>query len=148
MVTPLEQFFPGLARGDYRITSPANPDYNCLAWAVADTGKWWWPGPDEKREYWPPGVLRETTLAAFQAVFALLGYSPCVDEDVELGFEKVALFADISGNPKHAARQLATGRWTSKLGRMEDIEHGLRDLEGAVYGSVVLILKRPMTAVV
>ena len=38
--------------------------------------------------------------------------------------------------------------WTSKLGRMEDLEHALRDLEGVVYGSVVLILKRRVTAIV
>lgn len=84
-------------------------------------------------------------MSGFQALFALFGYLPCAEEDVEEGFEKVALFADSSGNPKHAARQLTTGRWTSKLGRMEDIEHELRDLEGAIYGSVVLILKRPLT---
>jgi hypothetical protein len=68
--------------------------------------------------------------------------------EAEPGFEKVALFADASGMPQHAARQLATGRWTSKLGRMEDIEHALRDLEGGIYGSVVLLLKRSVTAVV
>lgn len=88
------------------------------------------------------------TVSAFLAAFVLVGYVPCAGEDVEPGFEKVALFADAFGKPKHAARQLATGRWTSKLGRMEDIEHELRDLESAVYGSVVLILKRPVTAIV
>ena len=148
MVTPLEEVFPALTRGGYRITSPANADYYCVAWAVADTDKWWWPGPDAQREYWPPSVLRERTTSAFQAAFALFGYGPCTEEDLEPGFEKVALFADASGKSTHAARQLATGRWTSKLGRMEDIEHELHDLEGAVYGSVVLISKRPVTAVV
>ena len=146
MVNPLEEVFPGLVKGDYRITSPTNPDYNCLAWAVKDTGKWWWPGLDEEREYWPPGVLREATLDAFQAALILLGYGVCPGEDVESGFEKVALFADALGKPKHAARQLPTGRWTSKLGRMEDIEHELRDLEGVAYGAVVLILRRPVPA--
>ncbi len=144
MVTPLEEVFPGLARGDYQITSPANPDYNCMAWTVADTSKRWWPGPDEPREYWPSGILRETTRSAFEAVFALFGYVRCTEENAEPGFEKVALFADASGKPTHVARQLTTGRWTSKLGRMEDIEHALRDLEGVIYGSVALILKRPV----
>ncbi|HZV03650.1 MAG TPA: hypothetical protein VE999_01040 [Gemmataceae bacterium] len=148
MVTSLVEVFPGLAKGNYQITSPANPDYNCMAWAVGDIGKWWWPGPDEKREYWPPDILREPTQNAFEAAFARFGYERCMEEDVEPGFEKIALFADASGKPTHVARQLATGRWTSKLGRMEDIEHVLRDLEGVVYGSVVLILKRPVTAIV
>ena len=46
------------------------------------------------------------------------------------------------GIPTHAARQLRSGRWTSKLGQAEDIEHELRALEGAIHGAVVLILKR------
>jgi hypothetical protein len=46
--------------------------------------------------------------------------------------------------PKHAARQLPSGRWTSKLGPMEDIEHALHDLTGMAYGSVVLVMKRPV----
>jgi hypothetical protein len=116
------EVFPGLAKGNYQITSPANPDYNCMAWAVGEICKWWWSGPDEKREYWPPGILRETTQSAFEAAFALFGYERCTGEDAEPGFEKIALFADTSGKPMHVARQLTTGRWTSKLGRMEDIE--------------------------
>ena len=145
MVNPLENVFPGLAKGDYRITSPADPDYNCLAWAMAGAGKWWWPGPDVEKEYWPPGILRETTLDAFRAALALHGYVECAGEEAEEGFEKVAVFAEGQGKPTHAARQLLTGRWTSKLGRMEDIEHALRDLEGAIYGAVTLIMKRPMS---
>jgi hypothetical protein len=42
----------------------------------------------------------------------------------------------------HAARQLPTGHWTSKLGESEDIEHRLHDLEGLIYGQVVLVLAR------
>jgi hypothetical protein len=144
MVNPLEQLFPALARGAYRVTSPADPDYNCIAWAVGDTATWWWPGPDLEREYWPPAIAREATVAAFQAAFASLGYVACASEDAEPGFEKIALFADDQGVPKHAARQRPDGRWTSKLGKREDIEHALHDLAGAVYGSVVRILKRPL----
>jgi hypothetical protein len=49
------------------------------------------------------------------------------------------------GKPKHAARQLANGRWTSKLGELEDIEHTLNGLDGIWYGSVMLILKRALS---
>jgi hypothetical protein len=63
--------------------------------------------------------------------------------ELESGFEKIALFAS-DGVPKHAARQLESGRWTSKLGTREDIEHALHDLEGAIYGSVALVMKRPL----
>jgi hypothetical protein len=68
----------------------------------------------------------------------------CEDGRLESGFEKIALFA-LEGLPKHAARQLQSGRWTSKLGRLEDIEHTLDDLTGALYGSVALVMKRPVS---
>jgi hypothetical protein len=38
------------------------------------------------------------------------------------------------------------GRWTSKLGRSEDIEQGLHALTGEVYGSVVRVMRRPISA--
>jgi hypothetical protein len=50
---------------------------------------------------------------------------------------------DLSSFARHG---LPNGRWTSKLGEREDIEHSLHDLTGMVYGSVVLVLKRPIPA--
>ena len=147
MVTPLETVFPGLARGGYRVTSLRDSDYNCIAWAAGDTRAWWWPGRDAGREYWPSGVPRERTRDAFAAAFASLGYMVCEGEGPEAGYEKIALFADADGRPTHAARQLPSGRWTSKLGKLEDIEHGLHDLEGAIYGAAVLLMKRPASEV-
>ena len=41
------------------------------------------------------------------------------------------------------ARQLASGTWTSKLGPDEDISHHTpAALEGALYGTVVVLMKR------
>jgi hypothetical protein len=78
------------------------------------------------------------------AAFTSLGYTVCEGEEPESGYEKIALFADGDGRPTHAARQLPNGRWSSKLGKAEDIEHGLRDLEGTLYGEVVFLMKRPL----
>lgn len=141
MVVVIEAAFPKLRRSEYRITSPAAESYNCIAWAAGDTSEWWWPG-DPATTFWPEGISREETLDDFQEVFTKLGYAVCEDDTLESGFERVALFADPAGSPKHAARQLDTGRWTSKLGLLEDIEHALRDLEGAAYGSVAIFMKR------
>jgi len=143
MVNFLEALFPRLADGGYSITSPRSRRYNCIAWAAGDTGKWWWPGPDSTFEFWPASVAREETLDAFREVLASLGYVECQAEEVEPGFEKVAIFVNAANEPTHAARQLPNGRWTSKLGNLEDLEHALRDLEGTQYGTVVLIMKRP-----
>jgi hypothetical protein len=96
------------------------------------------------RQHRSAGVARAETVQAFRDAFATLGYMLCDHEQLETGFEKVALFADPLAVPTHAARQLANGRWTSKLGQAEDIEHELRALEGAIYGAIVLLLKRPL----
>jgi hypothetical protein len=91
---------------------------------------------------WPASARREETLAALVEAFQSLGYTTCADDSLEPGFEKVALYA-LGGAPKHAARQLPNGRWTSKLGELEDVEHTLDGLNGVWYGSVVEILRRP-----
>jgi hypothetical protein len=140
-VTDFESLFPKLRGSGYRVTSPSDAVYNCLAWAAGAADRWWWPGEDA--EFWPMGVDRAETLLAFQAAFASSGYVVCVDDAIEANFERVALFADEHGVPRHASRQLRSGRWTSKIGELEDIEHALRDLEGAEYGSVIVIMKRP-----
>lgn len=130
MVTPLEDAFPGLASGKDRITSPASYDYNCIAWAAGDSSHWWWPGSSAEDEYWPASARRERTLPAFQSAFASLGYQPCDIDDVEPGFERVAIFVNAEGKPTQASRQIPSGRWTSKLGPREDLGHALHDLEG------------------
>jgi hypothetical protein len=145
MVERIEQIFPGLRGQAYQVTSPPDTVYNCIAWAAGDTTQWWSPSEIamRRRVYWPPGVPREETLEAFREAFATLGYVVCNDDRLEAGFEKIAVFA-LLGAAKHAARQLPSGRWTSKLGEREDIEHALHDLTGMVYGSVALVLKRPL----
>jgi hypothetical protein len=141
MVIGLDVLFPGLRGSGYQITSAADRKYNCVAWAAGDVQQWWWPDPGGVG-FWPPAALRLETVAALQQLFELLGYSAGSDEGLEAQVEKVAIFSTAQGSPTHMARQLANGRWTSKLGEREDIEHALRDLEGAEYGVVVLIMKR------
>src|SRR5579862_3984018 len=145
MIDHIQTLFPGLRTTPFRITSAAARKYNCIGWAANDDNNWWWPKGDAPTIYWPSGVARELTLNAFAAVFVLFGYTVGGDDSLETGFEKVALFADPNDVPTHASRQLQSGRWTSKLGYAEDIEHDLRALEGEVYGTVALILKRPLT---
>ena len=84
----------------------------------------------------------EHTVAAFIAAFQTLGYEECGSGDLEADFMKVALYADSSGAPKHAARQLANGRWTSKLGLSFDVQHRLEEVEGAMYGNVVKFMRK------
>ncbi len=81
-------------------------------------------------------------MAAFVQAFATAGFVPCPDGSLETGWEKAAIFATDEG-PTHAARQLDTGHWTSKLGPDDDIEHTLLGLVSLTYGTVVQFLRRP-----
>jgi hypothetical protein len=64
---------------------------------------------------------------------------------LETGFEKIALFANADGTPTHLARQITNGRWSSKLGTLQDIEHDLLAVCGAEYGKVVEFHRRLKT---
>jgi hypothetical protein len=130
---------PRLTRANHVETSPASWAYNCVAWAAGVTDAWWWPTPGR---YWPAGVPREESLAAFVAAFATLGYRPAATAAPEPGVEKVALYA-FGDKPTHAARQLPSGWWTSKLGPAIDIEHVTPEVvAGGVYGELCAILAR------
>jgi hypothetical protein len=147
-MTVLELLFPGLRNTPYRLMSPHTHTYNCIAWAAGDDANWWWPtnGPGDVPRYWPADTPREETLASFIAAFATLGFAVCDSELLEAGIERIALFVNSHGVPTHAARQLPTGLWTSKLGASEDIEHELHALEGDIYGTVAQLFKRPRLA--
>ncbi|MFH1738526.1 MAG: hypothetical protein ABIH23_05920 [bacterium] len=138
----LEQLFPNLKdTPDFRIASPCDTRYNCIAWAAGSKELWWEPDP-YGYYYWPKEAPRQYTLDAYVSAFAALGYERCDDDLLAPDFEKVAIYA-LDLRPTHAARQIASGMWTSKIGKNVDIEHTLAGLEGSFYGKVAVILRRP-----
>jgi hypothetical protein len=142
----LELAFPKLYAAGYDKTSertdiPPTPGaYNCIAWAAHDSWNWWWPTGND---YWPFLANRANSIPCFIKAFRLLGYRVCADSRREFGFEKVVLYA-INKVPKHMARQLRDGTWTSKCGGEEDITHYTLDaLETQnLYGSPELYMRR------
>lgn len=145
-----EAYFPNLTRDDYQVTSPETVTYNCIAHAAGADDRWWWP-EDASGVHWPHGIAKAETLECFISAYGTVGYTVCDPQsrEAEPGIEKIAIYVDPDGAPTHAARQLADGSWTSKLGEWEDIQH--RTLEavedkdglGLGYGRVALIMKRP-----
>lgn len=140
-------YFPGLqADKAFQITSEKTRDYNCIAWASGVNTRWEWPPLDnispEEDEYWPAGVLNSERLEAFVQNFETKGFVCCDNEAIEPAVQKIALFAK-DGICTHASLQLPDGKWTSKLGFLNDISHSLHALEGELYGSVACIMKRP-----
>lgn len=117
---------------------------NCIGWVMGDTTHYWQGGPPTKGYYWPPGVPQDDSLESWVMAFALHGYRVSQSAELEPGVEKVAIYARPEGTPEHVARQKSSGRWTSKVGRGEDIEHdNLEGLEGDFFGTVVRILEKP-----
>ncbi|MEG3937912.1 hypothetical protein QT995_07080 [Microcoleus sp. S36b_A3] len=73
---------------------------------------------------------QEETLEEYIQAYEMLGYEICKGDRLEVGYQKIGLYVDSKGIPTHAARQLPNGKWTSKLGWLEDIEHELDGLVG------------------
>jgi hypothetical protein len=139
---------PYLTGDTCEVTSKASRQYNCIAWAAGENTDWWWPDPMGVGR-WPASAPRVVSVDAFVQAYETLGYKLCYDNSLETGLEKVAIFgktnpADGSVIPTHAALQLKSGEWTSKLGALEDICHKtLEAAEGPLYGKALYYMSRP-----
>lgn len=130
---------PRLTPTNHREVGPANPRYNCIAWAVEDTSRWWQPGVHWLPADWP---ANDFGLGALERLFLELGYVDSDgDDSLEPGVLKVALYG--SGFLYTPARQLPSGMWTSKLGKGPVIEHDTPEVvAGGLYGDVMQVMKR------
>jgi|SRR5579871_5987511 len=122
-------------------TSDPDDNYNCIAWAFGDNTRFWWPVVNPKA-HWPIPFAGLTIMQAFEAWFAHDGWTLTTDETFEAAYKKVALYV-VNGVPTHAARLIADGVWTSKLGREMDLSHGRADLDGQEYGSISRVYRKP-----
>lgn len=148
--------FPKLSGDpDFRITSPSTNKYNCIAWAHGHSDKWMQPVDNTIPKnldlvfYWPEDVECNGDIQFLIQTFELKGYQICDKWEHEEGYQKVALYRDPdSSQYTHAAREIVAdkkrcGKWTSKLGKENDIQHGNPyTIEGDCYGIVHCIMKR------
>jgi len=95
--------FPRLG-ANYLKKSSDTDQYNCIAWAMSECHRPWWPG-SEPAGYWPPDLPHDETIDNFVEAFRRKGYELCAGAHHEWLFEKVAIYADLKGVPTHAARQ-------------------------------------------
>jgi hypothetical protein len=139
---------PSLADTSCTVTSPATAQYNCVAWAANDDRRVWAPvaGPGGKLlggYHWPESVPLRPSVQALEEVFRLLGYSRCDDGQLVKGLEKIVIYGDELGEGKHVARQTKSGKWTSKMGVLADIEHDQpEEIESVMVGSVISYMSR------
>ncbi len=122
--------------------SPPTIAYNCVGYAVGDP-RWWQPSGDEGHVWLNDLPVGDYSVAQYVDMFKRFGFLPCAGMEPEVGFEKLAVFGN-QGEFEHVAIQLSDGRWISKLGDLEDIQHpAAQNLEGNFYGKIDIILKRP-----
>lgn len=125
--------FPKLKSTKHQVTSPRNPQYNCIAWAAHTTNCWWWPARDA---FWPPGAPMTDNISSFHAAYNTLGFIPIEEAEIPNYREIIALMGN-GTTVKHAMRLLPDGMWSSKLGKLFDISHEINSLEGHEYGVVI-----------
>lgn len=143
-------WFPKLKEDKlFKLTSPATPKYNCIAWAAEINDFNLWPYtnsgipsmPDGMVFRWPRDIAKDFSVNAFQALFYQFGYESC-QNIIERGYDYICLYVNDDDEVTHAARKLPDGSWTSKLGPYQDISHSLHALEGDFYGAVRCIMRR------
>jgi hypothetical protein len=150
----LKERFENLTDEAFEVQSPETWAYNCFGWAMGESERWWyppsskpgqyWPIQEGAEEFWPHGVLAAPFVPLFEKAFSTKGYESCEAPDLETDLEKVAIYGYETQEARHAARQLTSGNWTSKIGHSVDLEHTSLDvLEGAFYGRVVAVMARP-----
>lgn len=95
-----EKRFPKLTRDNYQRHSPWDRQYNCIAFAAGDSWRLW-----SNAAYWPPGVNQGHDFNDLVEAYLAIGFVHCgVALDIEIGFEKVALYwTPADGEWTHAA---------------------------------------------
>lgn len=143
-----EDRFDNLVSIGYRRTSDEDEFYNCVAWALGDTSQRWDPIKGSG-DHWPQNMPCLCDIPTFMSLFQSQGgYVKCDDWKHEEGIEKIVLFEELQhGLFSHVTRELRDGKWTSKLGDWEDIEHNSPEaLTGKEYGKISAVMKRPFVA--
>lgn len=136
---PIDSDFPNSTSDNFIKSSEPTILYNCIAWAVGESHRWWQPA---RFRFWPSGALYNTSKEALIDAYEKIGFEKCDNGKGEDGFLKVALYTKDNINYEHAARLEQDGKWKSKLGVDIDIDHSLEALENGLYGNIYQFMKK------
>lgn len=136
----VERILPTLKGRDLSL-SPEDFNVNCLAFAVGDNTQWWEP-PSGHGTYWPQGFREDLSVQTVEEILKLHGFTVESDRAETPDTDAIAIYGE-RGEWTHFAK-FANGKWSSKLGELDDVEDiMLDDLEVPDYGKCLKILKRP-----
>ncbi len=125
----------------FYFTSPVDPNYNCLSWALSSNTVFF---DDAPGCVWPWKDIPADTPDGWAEFCQRHGFSLVEDNNTEFvsGIEKIAILENQDGE-LHATRLDRSGLWKSKMGGWgPDIDHvDLLTLRGC-YGKVVRVLQK------
>lgn len=140
----IELLFPGLRNTSWAVKSRRTKGYNCIAWAAREKNRRWDIVP-LKGCYWPKAVKRKAGIAYLVAAYAAHGFEACPKQEgciFDHAYDKIVLY-ERNAEWTHAARLLEGGKWTSKLGNIQDIIHPTPEsLICTTYGEPMVYMKR------
>jgi hypothetical protein len=144
----LERLFSGLANASpkYEIRSERTDSYNCIAYAVGVETICWEPF-NEPDTFWPKVAPKDFRITSLIDAYRSIGFEVDANGEWKSDREKIALYARPSGEYGHAAVLRKPGCWASKIGELEDIEHGtLEAVNCEAYGAFHCFMSRPLVA--
>lgn len=114
--------FPNLQRCQSRKQAAATSTYNCLAWTIDDTSRWWWFEADGNGD----GKVSVSEMSAFYT---------------SKGKSNIAYYGPSTSDVVHVAKKAGGGGpgclASSKLGSDIRMAHNLQQLEGGFYSNIV-----------
>ena len=137
----IERSFPNLKhKENFEYTSNQTDDYNCVAWA------------NEKDDdfitipYYNSNDCFNDMLEGYINYFISFGFERTEYFEKDNKYTIIALYTKDENQFMHVARLLENGKWTSKIGNWEDIEHTtLNSLSGGAYGEPTVFMRKLKT---
>lgn len=132
------RYFPNLTEQNFFFKSLKTDDYNCAAFVLNIEDEW----IEFKDEYGNLDVNLQTYINYYKSK----GFEEIDSIEIEDNKFKIAIYyIKESLEFKHVAFQIAKGKWKSKLGDWEDIEHeNLETLFGSSYGNAVVYMRKEL----
>ncbi len=124
---------------NFIFTSKQTWEYNCVMWSLNRDDEW------RDFFYSDDGYVNpDQSINPYVAYFQENGFETCENSSLEVGALKICIFSK-NGIFSHVSRQLQDGRWASKMGNYEDIEHLTEfDVSGLGYGSPDIYMQKIM----
>lgn len=150
------KLWPNSRNKPLKIKSPITPKYNCVAYSLNREDIWYESiDNDDIRNglcvllqrsiIWPEALSKGILINNYLELYKLNGFEKVNDLDisVEVGYVKIAIYGNTEQVFTHVCRQMEDGKWVSKLGSFQDVEHDdLEVLEGSHYGKVMVVMKK------